>query len=134
MSLQTNTFTGVRLEPFLQPEDAMSDSVPFGPSLTIVRGTILGIKTADSKFYAYASGNVDGTQVPKAIAMCDFTTDASGNALIAGETNATYNTAPIWVAGTFRTTELVGFDANALAVLFARLTSGTVADGVVRLG
>jgi hypothetical protein len=133
MPLTTQAFTGVKLEPFEDPEGAVTDSVPFGPSLTIARGTVLGIKTADGAFYAYATGNADGTQTAKAIAMYDITTDASNNVTIGNDFGYTSKTGPIYKAGTFRTTELVGLDAGAVTSL-GRLVSGTAADGVLRIG
>ncbi|MCD9188245.1 MAG: head decoration protein [Pyrinomonadaceae bacterium] len=133
MSLQTQNFTGQKLQPYARPCEAVTESVPFGNSLTIAKGTILGIKTADGKFYAYADANSDGTQTAKAIAMYDFTTDSSGKVTIANETNVTYDTAPVYVAGTFRTNELTGLDAAGVTDL-GRLLSGTVADGVLRIG
>jgi hypothetical protein len=133
MSLQTQAYTGVKLEPFERPHEAVSESVPFGNSQTIARGTVLGIKTADNKWYPYVDANADGTQVAKGIAMYDFTTDGSGKVTIANETNVTYDTAPVYLAGTFRTTELTGLDAAGVADL-GRLVAGSVADGVLRIG
>lgn len=133
MPLQTQPYTGVKLEPFERPAEAVTDSIPFGASLTIARGTVIGIVTADGKGKAYADGNSDGSQTAKAIAMYDFTTDASGNVTIANDTSVTYHTAPVYKAGTFRTSELTGLDAAAVTDL-GRLLSGTVADGVLRIG
>lgn len=133
MPLVTQATSGVKLEPYARPHEAVSESIPFGNSLTIARGTLIGLVTADGKGKAYANGNVDGSETAKAIAMYDFTTDGSGNVTIANETGVTYHTAPVWVAGTFRTTELTGLDAAAVTDL-GRLLSGTVADGVLRIG
>lgn len=134
MALQTQAFTGVKLEPFARPNDAVTESVPFAASLTVAKGTVVGIITATGKYSAYATANVDGTGDAKGIAMYDFTTDASGNAIIGNDTGVVYNTAPIYRAGEFRTTELVGLDAAALVDMQGWLVSGTVADGVCRIG
>lgn len=133
MPLATQPYTGVKLEPYMTPNEAVTESVPFGASLTIARGTVLGIVTADGKWKAYATGNVDGSQTARGIAQYDFTTDASGNVTIAGDTGVTYHTAPVYIAGTFRTTELVGLDAGAVTAL-GRLVGGSTADGVLRIG
>jgi hypothetical protein len=133
MPLVTQAYTGLKLEPFEDPEGAVTDSVPFGASLTIARGTVLGIKTADSLFYAYADANSDGTQTAKAIAMFDMTTDGSGNVTIGNDWASTSKSGPVYKAGTFRTTELTGLDAAGVVDL-GRLVSGTAADGVLRIG
>jgi hypothetical protein len=133
MSLQTQPYTGVKLEPFMDPQGAVSESVPFGVSLTVARGTIVAVKTADKKWYAYVDANSDGTEVARGIAMYDFTTDGSGNVTIANDQTVSYNTAPIYLAGTFRTTELTGLDAAGVADL-GKLQGGTVADGILRMG
>lgn len=133
MALQTQAYTAVKLEPFERPHEAVTDSIPMGNSLTIAKGTILGVVTADGKGKAYANANSDGSEVAKFIAMYDFTTDGSGKVTIANETNVKYDTAPVYKAGTFRTTELTGLDAAAVTDL-GRLVSGSVADGVLRIG
>lgn len=133
MSLQTQPYTGVKLEPFERPHEAVSESIPFGNSLTIARGTLIGLVTADGKGKAYADGNSDGSQTAKAIAMYDFTTDGSGKVTIANDTSVTYDTAPVYLAGTFRTNELTGLDAAAVTDL-GRLVQGSIADGVLRIG
>lgn len=133
MSLQTQAYTGVKLEPFMDPQGAVSESVPFGASLTVARGTVVAVKTSDKKWYAYVDANSDGTEVARGIAMYDFTTDGSGNVTIGNDQTVTYNTAPIYLAGTFRTTELTGLDAAGVADL-GKLQGGSVADGVLRMG
>lgn len=133
MALNTQAYTGVKLEPFERPREAVTESVPFGVSLTIARGTVVAIKTSDGKWYAYATGASDGTEVARGIAQYDFTTDASGNVTIANQTGVEYHTAPVYLAGTFRTNELTGLDAAAVADL-GRLVAGALADGVLRIG
>lgn len=133
MSLITQPYTGQKLEPFECPREAVTESVPFGASLTIAKGTVVGIKTSDGKWYAYANANSDGTEVARGIAQYNFTTDADGNVTIASETGVEYHTAPIYVAGTFRTTELTGLDAAGVTDL-GRIIAGALADGVLRIG
>jgi hypothetical protein len=101
-------------------------AVQMGASQTIARGTVLGQKTADSKFYPYASGNSDGTQVPVGIAVYDMVVDAN-SMVILGTTGAvqdlthvTQSTGEIYYRGSFLESELTGLDANAVTVLLAR--------------
>jgi hypothetical protein len=133
MPLVTKTYTGVKLEPYMRPDDAVTESVAFGNSLTIAKGTVLGIVTTGGKWGAYVDANSDGTQTAKGIAMYDFTTDGSGNVTIGGDSGATYKSAPVYVGGYFRTTELTGLDAAGVTDL-GRLIEGTVADGVLYVG
>ncbi len=100
------------ITPAKQPGDARQDALVFGASLTIAKGTFIGIKTSDKKGYAYAHGNADGTQVPKAIAMYDFTTDSNGLVYFASSAVASvragpWTTAPVWKSGIFEPNDLV---------------------------
>jgi len=133
MSLQTDTYGAAGLVPYMDPEDAVTESVPFGNSLTLAKGTVVAIKTADNKWYAYVDANSDGTQVARGILQYAITTDGSGKVTIANEKGVTYDSAPVYLAGTFRTTELTGLDAAGVADL-GRIVAGSVADGALRIG
>lgn len=122
------------LQPVKWPADARQDAAGFKPSVTIAKGTVLGKVTATGKLAAYASGNSDGTQTAVAIAMYSFITDANGKAYlgdvaVAGHQNVPLNELPIWVAGTFDTSELTGYDATAKTGLGGRITH----DGYLRI-
>lgn len=132
MSLVTKTYGGVKLEPFMDPESAVTESVVFAASKTIAKGTVVAIVTSGGKFAAYDDSLSTGVEVAKGIAMYDFTTDASSKVTIGGDSSVTYDSAPIYIKGYFRTTELVGLDAAAVADL-GRITQGTVADGVLHI-
>lgn len=132
MSLNTDTYQASGLVPYELPCEAVTESVPFGNSLTIAKGTVVAQKTADSKWYAYNNANADGTEVARGIAQYAFTTDGSGKVTIANEKGVTYDTAPIYIEGVFRTTELTGLDAAGVTDL-GRLLSGTVANGVLKM-
>lgn len=132
MSLQTDTYGAAGLVPFMRPQEAVTESVVFGNSLTVVKGQVVGIKTSDGKWYAYSNANADGTETARAVAQYGFTTDANGKVTIANERSVSYDSAPVFIKGYFRTTELTGLDAAAVAEL-GKLTSGTVADGVLRI-
>ena len=133
MSLVTKTYTGTKLEPYMDPEGAVTESVVFAVSATIAKGTVLGIVTSGLKWSTYNDALSSGLEVARGIAMYDFTTDSSGNVTIGGDTGITYLSVPIYLAGTFKTAELTGLDAAAVADL-GRLVEGTVAAGVLRIG
>jgi hypothetical protein len=92
-------------------------------STLIAKGTILGEITASPGVYApYAHGNVDGSQVPKVIAVYDMQTDASGNITYTttagqagGEFGQTELQTPVYYSGVFNNADLVGLSANMIA-------------------
>jgi hypothetical protein len=122
------TYTGGGLEPFIHPEAARKVAVKLDVSLALAKGTVLGRKTADNKWKAYADGNADGSQEAKLILCDDVATDASGNhylgAAAASEHEESYTSVPAFVSGYFKVSDLVGLDAAALADLKARLIFG----------
>jgi hypothetical protein len=87
---------------------------------------------------AYASGNSDGSQIPKGILQYDIVVAADGTLTIGTGGTAQWGEArkdaPYYYAGTFDCTRLTGLDANALSAAAWRLISGSVASGIVRLG
>lgn len=132
------TYSGNRVDPIIDPEHARMIHVNLGNSLTLAAGTVLGELTATpGKFKAYASGNSDGSEVPKVILRYAAKSDASGNVSVGdavpGEFGQVAKSVEAWYCGTFKTTELTGLDANAVAVLNARYVSGVLADGVIRI-
>jgi hypothetical protein len=132
----TNTYSAAaKLQPYIDPENAREIEVNLGNSLTLAKGTLLGEVTATpGVFKAYASGNSDGSQVPKAILSYSVTTDGSGNVTLANDQGVVRKYAPAYYCGTFATGDLVGLDANAITVMGARLVMGTTSSGVVRFG
>jgi hypothetical protein len=131
-----DTYTGGPICPWIRPEMASEQNVKLPNSTTVAKGTLLGEITASpGNFKAYASGNVDGSQVPKAICQYDVVVDGSGNHVWGGgQLGESRPYAPVWLAGYFRTTDLVGLDANAMTTAGWRFVSGTTTDGVVALG
>lgn len=106
-----------------------------GLGSSYVRGTVLGELTATPGTYAaYASGNSDGTQTPKAILQYSCIIDAAGNVQLAGEWGQSQKGVPVYVGGgaIFDTTQLIGLDANAVTKLGAALVEGTVSAGQLR--
>ncbi len=130
MSLVTKTYTGLKLQPYLDEDSAVVEAMVFGVSLTIAKGTVVGIKTSDGKWYAYDDALSNGLEVARGIAQYDFTTDSNGDVTIGGDSGATHKTAPVYLKGFFATSELTGLDANGVADL-GRLVSGTTSTGVL---
>lgn len=103
------------LEPWIDPENARTRAARFTPSVTIAMGTILGEITASGLLKPYASGNADGSQIPRAIAMYPMVVDASSKVTISGDpTGILLNDAPVFWRGAFLIGDLVGIDATAL--------------------
>lgn len=114
-------------------------AVKIGASLTLPAGQMLGEVTASPGVYAaYNSGNVDGTEVFKAILEHAVTTDAGG--LITswigpfGVGVPAPLAVPAWISGTFKTTDLTG-TTIAAAVTAKRLVilQGDATTGIVQL-
>jgi len=104
------------------------------------RGTILGIVTVGGLYAAYSNAASDGTQTAAAIAMYDMQVAATGiitfsddSEATGGDHRETHLTAPVYVAGVFRTTDLVGLDAAAVAEL-GRIIRGSLANGLLQVG
>jgi hypothetical protein len=130
-----HTFSNnLQKRPFFNAEDEHIINVKLSPSLTIAGGTILGEVSATPGTYApYASGNSNGTQIPKMILAQSVVTDSSSNVTRAGEHGATVKHAPAYnPRGTWKTADLVGMDANAVTVLQASLVQGDLTTGLIR--
>lgn len=112
-------------------------SLTGGTNTVTVAQTTTGVNQQVGVYAAYASGNSDGTQIPKGIAVYDMVTDSSGNISFSATSGQTYPpaagsselTAPMYVCGVFRSLELTGLDSNAISVLCAHWEQGTLADG-----
>lgn len=129
-----HTFSNTnQVYPFFRAEEAHILNVKLAPSLTLAKGTILGeVSATPGTFKAYASGNTDGSQIPKLILTQSSVTDASSNVTRAGEHGATYKHAPAYFPkGTWRSQDLTGLDANALAILQGSLAQGDLTTGLV---
>ena len=113
-----DTFSTQKLEPAFRADLAVVIGVPIGNSLTIAKGTVLGKVTSGGKYAAYNDANSNGTEVARAIAQYDMTSDGSGNVTITNERGSTVSKlAPVYVEGYFRTEDLTGLDANGAADL-----------------
>lgn len=124
-----------RLDPVLKAEEAILININIVPSQMLARGTVMGELTATpGTFKPYASGNVDGSQIPKGVLQYALTTDGGGNITIANEFGIAQKAAPMYVSGIFKTTDLAGLDANAVAVLQGRYVTGVLADGILAFG
>lgn len=120
--------------PFFNASDAHMLNVKLSPSLTIAKGTILGeVSATPGTYKPYASGNTDGSQIPKLILTQSVVTDASSVVTRAGEHRAGVKHAPAYnPRGTWKTQDLVGMDANAVTVLNASLVQGDLTTGLIR--
>lgn len=129
----TNTYTNYYLQPIANPDNARTMSISIIGGVVIAAGTVLGeVAATPGYFAAYASGNVDGTQNPKCIAMYDMASDAAGNitlgaAATGGPFGETFLSAPAYFHGTFDIDALTGLDATAVAGLSGVVTTGVVA-------
>lgn len=104
-----------------------------GAALTIGR-------TPPTKNTAFSAAN--GQSRPTRLNAYDLATDSSGR-ITYGQSTAgvspvgpyggTDRAAPAFFSGTFRTIDIPGLDQNAVDSL-GKLTSGTIADGVLRIG
>jgi hypothetical protein len=107
------------------------------PSATLATSTqgTAGVGQYDT----YASGNSDGTQVPRALLERDYLSDPQGGYVTEhGPTGEPYSPAA-FVGGYFRCGDLTGLDANALSnnaygFRLAEGTDPTNANSVLRVG
>lgn len=131
----TTTFTEAGLQPVYNAEDAKQHNVKLSDA-TYAAGTVLGELTATpGTFAAYADANVDGTGVAKGFLQyaCVVASGlvTTGTASGGGPFGQTKTYAPVYFSGAFRTVDLTGFDAAALADLNGHLVNGSAADGIV---
>lgn len=131
----TTTFSAAaRLDPFLSPDRVMCINVALAPSLTLVKGTVLGEITATPGTYkAYAAANTDGSQTAKGILEFTVSTDASGNISLAGEFGQTSKNTPMILPtrNVWNSTDFIGLDAAALTALGGVIVEGTITTGKI---
>ena len=129
-----------RLDPFMEPTEASELPVNLIASTTFAAGTLLGELTATPGTYkAYASGNADGSQVPKVVLRHACVTDASGFITYGdGPAGAGQDGIPpaskstsAYMSGIFKTTDIPNLDAGAVTALAARIVSGNLANGIL---
>lgn len=113
----------------------LADSTTGGTGTTIA-STTTGVVVAPGQFKAYASGNTDGSQIPKCLLMRDCISDANGNITespTAGQTSGQWGQTCLvtdaYYTGVFRIQNLTGLDANAVTVLGAKIILGNLNDG-----
>ena len=102
-----------------------------GSSPTLTPSETTKGRAASGTFKAYASGNSDGSQVAKAILQYACTVDSQGRITIPSELGNAYKTVSAFTRGTFRASDCVGLDANAMTNLAAHFVSGDLANGGV---
>lgn len=130
----------------LEPKIECKTGVVLGASQTLQAGTLIAQKTADQKFYAYASGASDGTQTPLGIVEVDCSSDASGNmyyGLTASSDipGVTFQSMPMIYAGVFNLSEIWYYNggtpvaatlAEVEAISGARVVAAGSADTEVK--
>jgi len=128
------TLAGTNVAQMTGSAASLTGSTP-GISISTTRGGAAG---ASGTFKAYSGAATDGSQVARAILQYDCATDSGGNITLGGASGGgqygeSRLVAPAYFAGTFRTADLTGLDAQAVAAL-GRLMSGTLSAGVLRIG
>lgn len=124
-----------RLDPYYEGNEAPVINVNLVATQTLAKGTVMGEITATpGSFKAYASGNGDGSQVPKGILQYACTVDGSGNVTIANEQGLTQKAVPMYIGGIFNIAELTGLDANAVSVLNGNIVMGIISAGLFQFG
>jgi hypothetical protein len=111
---------------------AQTDAFAVTPSVTLAKGTVVGVVTATKKLKAYASGNSDGSEVPIGLLKYATTTDAEGYVVTTMPNGDVLKqpTATVYRSGKFQaytvnpttglptaTTLLPGLDSNAITKL-----------------
>ncbi len=104
------------------------------PSVGIVHTTT---GSTQGSFGTYASGNSDGTELPKGILAIDCVVDTAGMASFGtgqGTTGGLWGEkrtdVPIYSSGSFNVADLTGLDANAVTKLAGRYEIGSSSGGV----
>jgi len=129
-TVATDTYTNIRLDPYINPEEAMKSirHVAFVPSQTLAKGTILGQVTATGLWKAYATGNSDGSETARLVLQYSIVVDGTGLVTIGNEPVAK-KTAPCYTRGDFRSEDLVGLDAPGLLEMGGHIVVGTLVTG-----
>jgi hypothetical protein len=122
---------GSRVEPFYKEREAPQQHWKLADG-TYAAGTVLGKVTATpGQLKAYADANSDGSGVAAGI-LRDACVVASGVITVRDEHGGgVVQSVPVYYGGVFKTSELTGLDAAAVADLGGKLISGTVADGLI---
>jgi hypothetical protein len=115
-------------------------SITGGSPTQAVATVRAGAAGTTGQFKAYTEVATDGSQIAKAILVYAVSTDSSGNITITGTSSQagsdigqTSKSTPAYFSGTFLCSDLTGLDTVAVGQL-GRLTNGTVASGVLRIG
>jgi len=130
----TVTYTGAlanQPQPLIQVINNLTGT---SPTVTVARTTP---GSAQFAFADYNDALSNGQQIAKAILPVDIATDPSGlitlgSAPYGSERGGTFRDHGVIIRGLYRTTDLVGLDANGVTDL-GRLVMGTVADGLLQL-
>jgi hypothetical protein len=131
-----------KCEPFRDPQDARTRAVKFVASaVDLVRGQIMAQVTSSGLWGAYDATSITGLETARGILVWDTQVSSAGlvsyaetASTVGDEWGVQFNDGLIYVSGAFRTTDLTGLTAEAIEDLGARLETGSIADGVLRIG
>lgn len=136
-----DTFTGQKLEPYQNPQDARQIAIKIGASKTLAAGTVVARLAATELWDAYADGGAGGLEVARAILVYAVATDSGGKHFLGGaaasENGESFPSVPAYISGDFLVGDLTGLDANGLAELQGRIIYGddlNDAEAVVHIG
>lgn len=119
----TVTFQG-RMANLDQPLMTTINSLTGGTTPAVAVTLTTSGNPGGAYFKAYNDGNSDGSEVAKAILQYECVVDTYGNITVGGgDYGETQKAAPAYFSGTFKTADLTGLDAAAVADL-GKLISG----------
>jgi hypothetical protein len=103
-----------------------SNSLTGGTDPTITVAQTTPGRYAASSWAPYVDANSDGTQIAKAILQFPVTVDTFGRHTVGGGLTGQWSySAPMYIAGYFRTADLTGLDAAGVADL-GRIVEGSI--------
>jgi hypothetical protein len=125
----TLTFQGDLANRWMPAILVYSNSLTGGAAPAVAIAHTTPGRSAAGAFAPYNDANADGTQVAKCIVEFDTEVDPFGNHRAGGGEwgQGTQKSAPVWIKGVFKTNELTGLDAAAVADL-GRIMRGDVAN------
>lgn len=102
-----------------------------GNAHTMVPSTLTaGSAGTAGTFKKYDPDATDGSQKARCILQYAISVDSSGNVTPPGEWGTTQKYAPVYIGGTYKTSELTGLTEQAVVDLGGVLVQGTVTSGI----
>lgn len=134
MPIIVATFSLDLLQPAIPSDDAIEFPVKLAQG-TYAKGQVLGeVSATPGVFKAYASGNSDGSEDPKAVLRYGCTVASDGTISGLTEHGEVLKSVPAYFGDvTLRCADLAGLDANAVSAMGARVLTGDVSSGLIRI-